>query len=66
VDYLLQLALCQQRWNKAEILESLLKDVAYSQQIPLVKMAEVIQWIIYSLPLNSMRSPAETWSNLQF
>jgi hypothetical protein len=42
VDYLLQLALCQQRWNKAEILESLLKDVAYSQQIPLVKMAEVI------------------------
>jgi len=38
----LKLALCQQRWNKAEILESLLKDVAYSQQIPLDKMAEVI------------------------
>lgn len=36
------LALCQQRWNKAEILKSLLKDVAYSQQIPLDKMAEVI------------------------
>jgi hypothetical protein len=38
----LKLALCQQRWNKAEILESLLKDVAYSQQIPLDKMVEVI------------------------
>lgn len=38
----LKLALCQQRWNKAEILESLLKDVAYSQQIPLDKMADVI------------------------
>ena len=39
---ILQLAFGQQRRDKTEILQCLLKDVSYSQQIPLEKMEEVI------------------------
>lgn len=40
IDGALQLTLCQQWWDKTVILERLLKDMPYSQQIPLVKQKQ--------------------------
>jgi len=47
---ILQLAFGQQRRDKTEILQCLLKDVPYSQQISLDKMEEVIVSVLVSYP----------------